>query len=202
MQIGFLGAGNMATTIAKYSLRAGHDVVLTARNAARLAAVVKALGKGATSGTPADVARADMVVLAVPWTSVEAVLTALPLQDKILVDATNPFAQLQPELVFADLGGRGASEIVAELARGAKVVKAFNTIRTEDFLAGPARGDARRVLFVSGDDVDAKAKVRALIESFGFAVADLGDLATGGKLQQAGGALATGEDFLVAGVPL
>ena len=57
---------------------------------------------------------------------------------------------------------------------------------------------ARPVLFVSGDDDSAKNTIKALIESFGFAVIDLGSLQIGGRLQQAGGPIA-GRDLLVAG---
>lgn len=86
--------------------------------------------------------------------------------------------------------------MVATLAPGARVVKAFNSITMEKFEAGPSHGDARRVLFVSGDDESAKTLVKNLVVSFGFAVADLGNLETGGRLQQAGGPLA-GRDMLV-----
>ena len=41
-----------------------------------------------------------------------------------------------------------------------------------------------RVLFYSGDDAPAKAKVGALIDRLGFAGIDLGSLATGGRLVQ------------------
>jgi predicted dinucleotide-binding enzyme len=44
------------------------------------------------------------------------------------------------------------------------------------------------VIFVSGDHLEPNAFIKKLIESFGFAAIDLGGLATGGRLQQAGGA--------------
>jgi hypothetical protein len=40
------------------------------------------------------------------------------------------------------------------------------------------------VIFLSGDDADAKAAVVALFKDAGFAPIDLGDLADGGELQQ------------------
>jgi predicted dinucleotide-binding enzyme len=46
------------------------------------------------------------------------------------------------------------------------------------------------VLFLSGDDGAAKAVVADLFEGAGFFPIDLGDLATGGPMQQAGGPLA------------
>jgi hypothetical protein len=39
---------------------------------------------------------------------------------RVLIDATNPFSEYSPNLVLADLGGKGASEIVAGLALGAR----------------------------------------------------------------------------------
>ena len=40
------------------------------------------------------------------------------------------------------------------------------------------------MIFISGDDADAKVDVAALFEDAGFAAIDLGDLATGGEMQQ------------------
>jgi predicted dinucleotide-binding enzyme len=83
-------------------------------------------------------------------------------QGRILVDATNPFVASDP-LQLADLRGRTASVVVAEHAPGARVVKAFNSITMANFEKGPRQGDARRVLFVSGDDVASKQTVQRLI---------------------------------------
>jgi predicted dinucleotide-binding enzyme len=46
------------------------------------------------------------------------------------------------------------------------------------------------VLFLSGDDPDAKAEVSALFQDAGFFTIDLGDLVTGGQMQQVGAPLA------------
>ena len=48
----------------------------------------------------------------------------------------------------------------------------------------PHEAGGQRVIFISGDDPDAKADVVALFQDAGFATIDLGDLATGGALQQ------------------
>jgi 8-hydroxy-5-deazaflavin:NADPH oxidoreductase len=146
----------------------------------------------------AEAATADLVLLAVPWWSMAEVLDALPdWQGRILIDATNPFASFEP-LELADLDGQSASVIVARHAPGARVVKAFNSIAMENFSKGPREGSARRVLFVSGDDTDAKQRVHGLITDLGFLPIDLGGLDEGGRLQQAGGPLA-GPDLLAAG---
>jgi predicted dinucleotide-binding enzyme len=46
------------------------------------------------------------------------------------------------------------------------------------------------VLFVSADDIDAKTDVISLFEDAGFFTIDLGDLITGGAMQQLGAPLA------------
>jgi 8-hydroxy-5-deazaflavin:NADPH oxidoreductase len=46
------------------------------------------------------------------------------------------------------------------------------------------------VLFVSGNDQAAKAEIITLFDVMGFATIDLGNLAVGGRIQQAGGPLA------------
>jgi predicted dinucleotide-binding enzyme len=107
---------------------------------------------------------------------------------RVLIDATNPFVETSPKLVLADLGGKGASEVVAALAPGARIVKAFNSIVTARFNEGPVKNGGRRVIFVSGDHPEPTAFIKQLIESFGFTAIDLGGLGTGGRLQRPGSA--------------
>lgn len=200
MIIGFIGAGDMASTIAQHAVEAGHHVRLFGRDKAKLAQTVARLGDRASAATCDDVLAADMIVLAVNWIHVEQALSdCRPRPGSILVDATNAVVRGADAFEIADFGERISSQIVAERAPGARLVKAFNTIRTEDLRAGPWRGDARRVILVSSDDIDAKATVKTFIDSIGFAAIDLGGLSTGGPLQSFGGPLATGHDFLIAG---
>jgi 8-hydroxy-5-deazaflavin:NADPH oxidoreductase len=63
-------------------------------------------------------------------------------------------------------------------------VKAANTLGADVLGSDPQQAGGRRVIFISGDDADAKADVVALFGHAGFAVIDLGDLATGGAMQQ------------------
>src|SRR5882762_8749002 len=199
MRIGTIGAGAVALAVAREALARGHEVVLSSRSGpGALADKVSELGRGASVATVQEAASLDYVLLAVPWKNVEAALRGLPeWNGRVLIDATNPFVETSPKLVLADLGGVGASEIVARLAPGARVIKAFNSIVTARFNEGPIKGDGRRVIFVSGDDAEAKAAFKGLIETFGFAVIDLGGLVSGGRMQQAGGPLA-GLDLFMA----
>jgi predicted dinucleotide-binding enzyme len=141
MRFGTIGAGAVALGFAREALRAGHQVVLSKRHGPNsLAEVVAELGNGASAATVAEAASLDYVLFAVPWPNVEGALRGLPAWNgRVLIDATNPFTSYNPKLVLADLGDKGASEIVAALAHGARVVKAFNSIAIERFNQGPAK---------------------------------------------------------------
>jgi len=94
-----------------------------------------------------------------------------------VIDATNDWSA-------DDLDGRTSSELVADLVKGARVVKAANTLSAEMLAADPHQAGGRRVIFISGDDADAKAQVTALLQDADFATIDLGDLRAGGEMQQ------------------
>jgi predicted dinucleotide-binding enzyme len=199
MKIGTIGAGAVALAFAREAIAKGHEVVLSSRSApSALADKVAALGAGASAASIHEAATLDYVLLAVPWPGLSAALGGLPdWQGRVLIDATNPFIETHPELVLADLGDNTASEMVAELAPGARIVKAFNSIFIARFNEGPIKDGGKRVIFISGDDEPSKSFVKELIESFGFFSIDLGGLVAGGRIQQAGGPLA-GIDLVVA----
>ena len=189
VKIGCVGADTVAQTITKHVLPHGHQVVLSnSRGPASLGALVKELGLGASAGTVQDAARQDTVVLAVKWPSVQAALFSVPdWNGRILIDATNRLASYDP-FALGDISGRTSSEIVSDLAAGARVVKAFNSVPMvwiSDFSASKPR----TTLFISGDDAAAKRPVNDLVEQVGFNGIDVGSLAVGGRLQQLGGPL-------------
>jgi 8-hydroxy-5-deazaflavin:NADPH oxidoreductase len=131
----------------------------------------------------ADAAASGIVVIAVPWASVPKALEGLRWNGQIVIDATNDF---DPR----DLDGRTSSEVVADLVGDAPVVKAANTLAAAVLGADPREAGGQRVLLLSGDERDAKAEVSALFQDAGFFTIDLGDLITGGEMQQIGAPLA------------
>jgi predicted dinucleotide-binding enzyme len=158
-------------------------VIANSRGPETLASVVSTLGDGAGAGTAEDAAAVGIVVVAVPWDRVREAIGDLRWNGQVVVDATNDFDP-------SDLNGTTSSEVVAELVDPARVVKAANTLRADVLASDPHVAGGRRVLFLSGDDADAKAEVARLFEDAGFAAVDLGYLDTGGTLQQIGGPLA------------
>jgi len=200
MEIGTIGAGDFAQAFAKRALKAGHKVRLSNNHGPEsLREIVTRLGLGATAATRAEAAACEMVLLAVPWDNVPETLASLPKwKNQILIDGTNPYHGKAGNFTPANVGNLSTSQLVAALAPGARVVKALNNMTVPNLESDPLVNGARRVAFISADDDGAKNRVESLLEGFGYAVVDLGNLRNGGLIQQAGGPLA-GRDFLERG---
>jgi predicted dinucleotide-binding enzyme len=188
MNLGTIGAGTVAQALAHHLVTAGHRVMLSnSRGPSTLEGVVANLGPLASAGTVGQAAEADMVFLTVMWPDIPAALADLPpWNGRILVDATNQFARLDPVEV-ADLGDQTGSEWVAARAPGARVIKAFNTLHAGYIAPDPRHPAGRQIVFYAGDDAAAKATFGELVENFGFAPVDIGALRDGGRLMQVGG---------------
>ncbi|UQX00232.1 NAD(P)-binding domain-containing protein [Streptomyces sp. RerS4] len=192
MRTGVIGTGRIGSTLARILVAAGHPVVLAnARGPRSLEPLLAELGRTASAAHPVEAAaRADLVVLMVPFAGVRGLLPPHVVQDKVVVDATNAFGAAG---VPADFGDLASSERVAEWYPGARIVKSLNTMHFETLaVAGtdPARkGPERLAHFTAGDDAKAKEIVAGVIEDLGFAPVDTGPLHSGGILQQPGGPL-------------
>ena len=183
-RIGIIGAGLLGQAMALTALRAGRSVVIAnSRGPDSLTAVVAALGDGVSAATVENATAAGIVVIAVPWPRVQQALGDLDWSRQIVIDATNDF---EP----SDLNGRTSSEVVADLVRPARVVKAANTFAATVLGSDPHEAGGQRVIFLAGDDDGAKAEVISLFEDAGFFTIDLGALITGGAMQQLGAPLA------------
>lgn len=182
MKIGIIGAGDVGGTLGMRWRQKGHEIKFGIRNrqsqnVQNLIQLDKNLEFGEIRET---VEFGDVIVFAVPWTSVEeTILKAGNLTDKIIIDPTNP---LTPDLKGLALGNSSAAEKISNLAKSTKVVKAFNMIgaQTLDNLIFDSQ---RADLFICGDDSHAKLIVRELAIDIGFDVIDAGPLANARMLE-------------------
>ena len=183
-RVGIIGAGRIGRVMAQIARRAGREVVIANRQGPEsLSSVVQELRDGVSAGTVEDAASADIVVLAVMWADVPHAVDGLAWDGRIVIDPTNDFDP-------SGLNGRTSSEVVGDLVAPARVAKAGNTFAAAVLGADPQEDGGQRVIFLSGDDADAKSQVGELFEDAGFFVVDLGDLREGGRIQQFGGPLA------------
>jgi 8-hydroxy-5-deazaflavin:NADPH oxidoreductase len=197
--ISILGLGNYARAIGTRAVAAGHAIEVIGRDAAGAEDLSSALGGGATAGTFGAVPVGDIVILAVPYASVAAVVTEYgdALADKVIVDISNTFNSGDDTELVTPGGSSGAQEIAKVVPSSAHVVKAFNTV----FAHVLALARPLDVLF-AGDDERAKASVSAFIESLGLRPLDVGGLVMAHWLEGAGllmmGVAGNGAGFNIA----
>jgi hypothetical protein len=186
MRIGVLGTGSVGRTIATKLVELGHEVTMGSRSAGSEALsewLADAKGR-ASGGTFADAASATELIF--NCTAGEASLAALEaagaenLAGKVLVDVSNPldFSQGMPPTLSVCNDDSLAERIQAAFP-DAKVVKALNTVNNQ-VMTDPNRLPGAHNIFVCGNDSDAKATTRELLQSFGWTdeqIVDLGEVA-------------------------
>jgi predicted dinucleotide-binding enzyme len=192
--VGFIGSGPIAQALAHHLVAAQIPVYLSnSRGPDSLTDLVADLGDPAQAVSVEQAARADLVILALPFLRVpELVDVVADWTGRVVVDATNQFAEYTPVYSgFVDLGEETGSEWVARHLPGATIVKAFNAMYAGYLSADPRHADGRQVVFYAGDDNTACADFDQLISKLGFAPVRVGGLRDGGKLMQLGGPLST-----------
>lgn len=174
MKIGILGAGNIGGGLGKAWAKKGHQVKFGVRNVEdpELQALLRETG--ATAGGAKDAAAfGEVVVLAVPYPALEAVLASVgPLDGKVVIDCTNAIGR---GMTLVHGHTTSAAEETAKKIPGARVVKSFNAQGAEN-LENPVYGGVRATNFYCGDDAEAKRIVRQLVEDVGFEAVDAGPL--------------------------
>jgi len=196
MKVGFIGAGNVTGTIGRHLITAGHTIVVSnSRGPETLTDFVADLGPLAIAGTKQQAAECEVVILATRWLNVDEALKGVDWRGRILVDATNAHMDVKPDTSLAGvtrsraaLKGCTSSEIVAEKAVGARLVKSISTMPM-DWIQDFSPNKPRTVIFTSGDGIAAKQLVMQLINSIGFVAIDLGSLKMGGALHEVGAPL-------------
>ena len=177
MKIGIIGSGSVGGTLGARWAKGGHQVVFGSRNpgAEDMQHLLARAGSNARAATLQEAVKSsDVLLLATPWPATKEIVQGLgDLTGKVLIDAVNP---LFPDLSGLTLGTTtSAAEQVAAWARGAKVVKAFNTIGS-NIMENAAFGAEKPVLFYCGDDAGAKGQVKQLAGELGFDGVDAGPL--------------------------
>jgi hypothetical protein len=170
MKIAVIGTGNVGSALGKLFAKHGHEVFYGMRDPKK-----SAPDAGAKHGSLAQASDfGEVIVLATPWDATKSAIGALgDVSGKIVIDCTNPLA---PDLSGLTVGrDDSAGETVARLAKGARVVKCFNTLGAQGY-ATPAFRDQIASMFYCGNDVEAKAVVKKLGEDLGFEMIDAGPL--------------------------
>jgi hypothetical protein len=178
--VGIIGSGMIGGTVARLSVAAGHQVVVSnSRGPETLQELVAELGPLATAATAGQAAEAgDLVVVSIPVKAF-AEIPAKPLAGKALLDTGNYYPQRDGQLEEIDTGALTSSGLLQRDLPEAHVVKVFNNIyfRHLQSLARPSGAPDRSALPIAGDDPAAKAEVTAYLDSIGYDAVDAGPVA-------------------------
>ena len=177
MQIAIIGAGNVGGALGKGWAAKGHSVYFGVPDpqSEKMQVLLKSMGANGRAGSVQDAAaNAEIVVFATPWNAAQnAIASAGNLAGKIVIDCMNPLA---PDLSGLVLGQTtSAAEQVAAWAKGARVVKAFNTTGAGNMADSHYPG-GKPLMCIAGDDAAAKKSVSQLAADLGFDAVDAGPL--------------------------
>ncbi len=175
--VGIIGSGMIGGTVARLSVAAGHQVVLSnSRGPETLRELAAGLGPLATAGQAAEAG--DLVVVSVPVKAF-AEIPAKPLAGKPVLDTGNYYPQRDGQIEELDTFALTSSGLLQRYLGQARVVKVFNNIFFKHLrsLARPSSADDRTALPIAGDDPAAKAAVTAYLDSIGYDAVDAGPVA-------------------------
>jgi 8-hydroxy-5-deazaflavin:NADPH oxidoreductase len=181
MSTAVVGLGNIGSRLAKNLTRGGQTIIVADKDLAKAEKLAGDLGKNAQAMAVADaIGKADVVILAIYFDAIKQAVATYRggLAGKIIVDPSNPIAP--------DGKGGFAKTIPAEkssgqlisalLPDGAKLVKAFGTLRAESLASGANRSPERAVLFYATDHPEAGKVVAKLITASGFSPVSVGGI--------------------------
>jgi 8-hydroxy-5-deazaflavin:NADPH oxidoreductase len=181
MNIAIIGIGMIGGTLAHLLVKAGHHVMLSARDTMKCKALAASLGPSASAANPRDAVNpADLVIVSVPLRAMPDVAKTLSVaaHGKVIVDTSNPYPNRDGELADeATKRGTGSGSWAASLFPGAKVVKAFNTLYFE---ALAVLGDTAAPIIaipIASDEPDALKLTAGLIKQLGFVPVALATMA-------------------------
>ena len=190
MRIGVIGSGRIGGTVARLAARSGHEVAIAnSRGPETVEPMAAEISHGARAATVDETAHFGVLILiAIPFRALDE-LPAEALAGRIVIDAMNYYPNRDSTVPELESGELTSSELTARHLNRSRVVKSFNTMRWTDLGEGgkpEADFDDRLAMYIAGDDEDAKMSVAELIDQFGFAPLDVGNLRDGGRQLQPG----------------
>jgi len=176
------GTGEQGPGLALRWAAAGHRVIIGSRElskAQRVAAELNGiLGRPAISGLENRdaAARADLVVLTVPYAGHQATLETVKdaVQGKIFVDVTVPLSSSKPIRFYAPPQGSATAQAQVMLGPDVRVVCAFQNVSAH--LLRDLKAKVECDVLVCGNDKEARQTVMQLVRDAGLDAIDAGPL--------------------------
>ena len=177
MKITIIGSGRIGLTEGQLLSKAGYEIMYGSRNPNRIdLSVFK--GNVQAESVPNASQFAQIILIAIPWVALEETAKLLqPTDNKIIIDATNPFKRSQNGFGIQKMPeDMTALQFTERFFPKASVVKSFNTLTAGfQFSSAGRTGTDRVIMPLAGDDLAAKKVISQVIEDAGFIPYDIGD---------------------------
>jgi 8-hydroxy-5-deazaflavin:NADPH oxidoreductase len=176
MKLAFIGIGNVGFAIANNLQKKGYEIIVATENPTSKSAeyALSQNPKFLVKGIQEAVDMAEVVILATPFQSNEALLKNLKFHGKVLIDCTNPVGLGISHGLKSKISG---SEKVQEWAPDAKVVKSFSIYGFENFIDSSfPKYESKPLMMIAGNDAQAKKTVEVMNTDMGFETLDTGGL--------------------------
>jgi predicted dinucleotide-binding enzyme len=181
MKIGIIGAGRVGGTIGELWVKAGHEVVFSARTMDEVTSLLAKLNLGprARAGTPKEAAAfGDAVLISVPYAALPQIGKdyAAELKGKVVLDTSNPIENRDGPMA-AEMRAKGTGVASAELLPGVRLVRAFNCVGWNSMRTEAHRAGEKLAIPLAADDQGALKVAIALVQEAGFEPVVVGGLA-------------------------
>lgn len=188
MKIGIIGSGAIGGILGKLWAQAGHEVLFSSRHPEKLSSLVAQAGSHTRAGTVAEAAEfGDVILLAVNYGTLDEALRAVDgMDDKIVIDATNPLQRAAHGIERVIPPGITAGRVMAQHLPKTRIVKAFTTVYAPYLESEAHRQGDLLAIALAGDNKAAKETVVQLIKDAGFLPVDIGTLDESAPLDPGG----------------
>jgi hypothetical protein len=171
LKIGVIGAGHIGGTIGGLWVKAGHQVLLSSRHPEEIKPLIDQLGPLAKAGTVDDaLGFSDIIFIAVPYKAIPQIAKDYgpKFVGKIVIDPNNATARRDGEELVKETQEKGIGNTTAAYLKGAKVVRAFNSMGYTNFANQAHRAGEPMAIPIAGDDPHAVEIASRLVRDAGF----------------------------------
>jgi 8-hydroxy-5-deazaflavin:NADPH oxidoreductase len=178
-KIGIIGSGIVGQTLANGFIKHNYEVMIGTNTPGKYEDLKAKTNGKVKVGSFNEVATfGEILVLATKGPAAESVVKSIAgsLNEKTVLDATNPIAEAPPVngvLQYFTSINDSLMERLQLLAPGAKFVKAFSSIGNSG-MVNPDFGGIKPTMFICGNDEKAKSEAKTILTQFGFETEDMG----------------------------
>jgi len=188
-KVGILGSGAVGKVLATGLIKHGYSVMIGTRDSSKLDEWAQKNANGKVGTFSEAAAYGDIVILAVKGLIAKDVLNTCGLdnlKNKTVIDATNPIGTSAPVngvLQYFTDSKQSLMEMLQEQVKDANFVKAFNSVGSA-FMVDPDFGGVKPSMFICGNNDNAKAEVKTILDKFGWETEDMGKANAAGSIEQ------------------